>query len=131
MDGTLMRSTLQTELIASARLHYDVDHAEPWYLLHDNDKKFRSNIVSEWIHNNGVQMLDFPPYSPDLNPMENLWHVVQQRVDKHDCSTLTQLEHAIREEWTNLAPELCGTLARSMPHRIAAVINAEGWHTKY
>jgi hypothetical protein len=131
MDAALMKATLSTELIASAKLHYNGDAAEPWHLLHDNDKKFKSNLVTAWLHNAGVSTLEFPPYSPDLNPIENLWHVVQRKVDNHACETREELEAALGKEWAALDPQLCRTLARSMPDRIAAVIEAEGWHTKY
>jgi hypothetical protein len=49
---------LSDNLVATAKLHYvdDVDNAERWFLLHDNDKKFRSNLVTEctWLHNAGL-----------------------------------------------------------------------------
>lgn len=131
MDGALMKSVLSSELIPSARLHFNVDAAEQWFLLHDNDKKFKSGLVTAWLHNAGVTTLDFPPYSPDLNPIENLWHMVQQRVDTHTCDTRDELEAAITKEWAAVDPELCRALARSMPTRIKAVIEAQGWHTKY
>jgi transposase len=130
MDGPLMKSVLSTELLPSARMHYQVDDAEPWHLLHDNDKKFKSIVVTAWLHNAGISVLDFPPYSPDLNPIENLWHIVQVKVDEHDCETPKQLEDAVRAEWSALSPDLCRTLARSMPDRLRAVIEANGWHTK-
>lgn len=131
MDAALMKNVLSTELVASAKLHFNVDAAEPWHLLHDNDKKFKSNLVTAWIHNAGVSTLDFPPYSPDLNPIENLWQIVQRAVDLHHTKTRPELEAAILREWSALSPDLCRTLTRSMPTRIAAVIDANGWHTKY
>ena len=39
-----------------------------WWLLQDNDPKHKSKEVQTWLHNHGVSVLDFPPYSPDLNP---------------------------------------------------------------
>jgi len=46
-----------------------------WYRwhLHDNDKKFKSKVVSRYCHDAGINNIDFPSYSPDLNPIENLW----------------------------------------------------------
>jgi hypothetical protein len=36
---------------------------------------------------------------------------------------------AVRAEWSALSPDLCRTLARSMPERLQADIEANGWHT--
>ena len=44
-----------------------------WHFLQDNAPMHKAKIVSTWFHNKGVSVLDFPPYSPDLNPIENLW----------------------------------------------------------
>lgn len=66
MDAVLMKKILEANLLPSARLlHLLTDPPQPWFLLHDNDKKFTSNLVKEFIHNNGVTCLEFPPYSPD------------------------------------------------------------------
>ena len=136
MDAAMMRNTLNSELLPSARLLKLLDdrRPEPWFFLHDNDKKFKSNLVSEWIHNNGITMLDFPPYSPDLNPIENLWHFIQERVDKTPAKNVEELEAVIREEWTKYDienKETIRNLVRSMVQRCQAVIDAKGWHTKY
>ena len=109
------------------------DPPEQWYLLHDGDKKFKSGVVLQWLHNNGVTVLDWPSYSPDLNPIENLWACMQRDVDTHGAETLEELEKAVRAEWILLAEnkELLRKLAHSMPRRCAAVVAAKGWHTKY
>ncbi len=136
MDAAMMRNTLNSEMLPSARLLKLLDdhHPEPWYFLHDNDKKFRSRLVDEWIHNNGITVLDFPPYSPDLNPIENLWHFLQERVDKTPAKNVAELETVIREQWIKYDAENKETirnLAHSMVQRCQAVIDAKGWHTKY
>jgi hypothetical protein len=73
MDAVMMKDILKNNLVPSAELHFSFDLPEQWYLLHDNDKKFNSRLVTEQLHTLGVTMIDFPPYSPDLNPIENLW----------------------------------------------------------
>jgi hypothetical protein len=41
------------------------------------------------------------------------------------------LERALVEAWDTLPSSLFEQVADSMPYRVAAVIKAKGWHTKY
>jgi transposase len=131
MDGALMRSILAADLIPSAKLHFSFDPPEQWYLLHDNDKKFGCDAVKALLHEKGVTTVDFPPYSPDLNPIENLWNTMARAVEHHACETMEELQDVIAAEWDKVDKDLMKKLARSMPSRCKAVIEARGWHTKY
>ena len=131
LDAALMRRILDANLIPSARLHFASDPPEQWFLLHDNDKKFHSRLVQELLHRNGVTCLDFPSYSPDLNPIENLWATLAREVEKNQCDSIEELQDAIEEAWKTVDQEHMRKLAASMPQRCAAVIAANGWHTKY
>jgi transposase len=131
MDAVLMKKILSANLLPSAALYFEDDPPEQWWLLHDNDKKFTSGRVKEFLHSKGVSLIDFPPYSPDLNPMENLWATLQRAVEKHQCETEDELQDCIADEWENLDQQALLTLADSMPARCQAVIAARGWHTKY
>jgi len=127
-----MKKILGDNLLPSAQLHFSFDPPEQWYLLHDNDKKFSSRLVTEQLHTLGVSKLDFPPYSPDLNPIENLWATMARAVEQHQCETMEELQDAIAAEWDRLDQlDLMRKLARSMRKRCQAVIKAGGWHTKY
>jgi transposase len=41
-------------------------------------KKFR-----EWFENQGVMVTKWAPYSPDMNPIENVWHMVKDWIVQH------------------------------------------------
>ena len=127
MDAKLMRDILKDNLVASANLHFDAE----WFLLHDNDKKFTSILVKEFLHNNGVTCIEFPPYSPDLNPIENLWATMARACEKRNCDTLEALQDVVSDEWNKVDKILMRKLAHSMPKRCKAVTAAHGWHTKY
>ena len=131
LDAALMKRILDENLVPSARLHFASDPPEQWFLLHDNDKKFHSRLVQELLHRKGVSCLDFPSYSPDLNPIENLWATLAREVEKKQCDSIDELQDAIEEAWKTVDQEHMRKLAASMPQRCAAVIVANGWHTKY
>lgn len=133
LDKHLYKKILSANLLPSARLHFSAapPRVEPWFFLHDNDPKHTSGVVKEWLHNNGVTVIDFPPYSPDLNPIENLWAAMARAVEQHACETQEELQDVIAAEWDRVDAELMRKLVDSMPKRCQAVIDAEGWHTKY
>ena len=76
-------------------------------------------------------MIDWPPYSPDLNPIENLWADLKKRVERHNCTNVVALESAVRFEWKETSKELCQKLVGSMPKRIALLFELNGAPTGY
>jgi hypothetical protein len=131
MNGKLLKKILGSHLIESAHLHYEQDPPELWHLLQDNDPKHKSVLVRTWLFNHGISMLDFPPYSPDLNPIENLWNDLARRVEARPACTIHELQDVIAEEWEATPVSFLETLARSMPKRCQAVIDAKGQYTNY
>ena len=97
----------------------------------DNAPQHKSLLIRTWLFNNGIQCLDFPPYSPDLNPIENLWADLARRVETFQCDSMEELQDIVAEQWKETDKAYLRSLARSMPKRCQAVIDAKGDHTKY
>ena len=102
-----------------------------WYFLQDNDPKHKSREVQTWLHNHGITCIDFPPLSPDLNPIEHLWADLARRIEQHQDSTMEELQERVATEWAATSVSFLQTLVHSMPQRCQAVIKADGGHTKY
>lgn len=130
-NGAVMRGILQYHLLNSARKFYTQKPPELWWLLWDNSPIHKSLEVKTWLHNNGVNCMDLPPYSPDLNPTENLFADLARRVEQRYPQNVDELEQAIHEEWTLTNTSFLSQLARSMPHRIKAILDNQGHATKY
>ena len=75
----------------------------------------------------------WPSSSPDLNPIENLWHVLKSnmRKRKHLPRTRKELIVDLQEEWKKLDVNMVNNLILSMPRRLAAVIAAKGGISGY
>ena len=77
-----------------------------------------------------ILCLEFPPYSPDLNPIENLWDNISKRINLNNCKTLEQLQDEVAQVWAATDKNFC-KVVESMPARCQAVIDANGNHTMY
>jgi hypothetical protein len=84
--------------------------------------------------------MDWPPYSPDLNPIENLWSIVKRAIFTHhpelsgmpkNNTSKQRLCEAAVEAWEDIREEVLDHLCQSMMRRLEAVIAANGWYTKY
>ena len=102
-----------------------------WYFLWDNDKKHTSDIVREWLHNNGITQVDYPPYSPDINIIENVWNNVKARVESRDAKNENDLMEIWKQEWKNTDKTFVMRLVHSMPARCKAIIEANGDHIPF
>lgn len=122
---------LQNSLIGS--LEKWGKNASEIIFQHDNDPKHTARIVKSWIEEHGIELLDWPPQSPDLNPIEHLWQHLKRKVVKYPTlpKNLDELFARVAKEWSQIPSEVCRDLVYSMPRRIQAVLKARGGHTKY
>ena len=47
----------------------------------------------------GIDILDWPPYSPDLNIIENIWITMKKYVEKRSPVTIDDLKVKIQQAW--------------------------------
>jgi hypothetical protein len=135
IHGT-MDAELYTEILRGELLDTIKDHKlkkEKVIFQQDNDPKHTSKKAQECIKELGLNLLDWPAQSPDLNPIEHLWKHLKRKLEEYSepADGVEELWERVDAEWLKIPPEVVMGLIESMPRRIQAVIRARGGHTKY
>jgi transposase len=104
---------------------------QQWFLLQDNAPYHKAELTQTWLFTRGVDCINFPPFSPDLNPIENLWAQLKRNVEAHNPQTIEQLREIVLSEWNDFDCDYLSCLAQSMHDRCKAVIACRGFKTKY
>ena len=109
--------------------------------MQDNAPIHKAKKVMEWFNENGIVITDWPPYSPDLNPIEHAWYELKKLVYQvnPDIDSVTGSDDKVREvlwkaleeAWTLIDVDMMKGLIESMDRRIKAVMDADRWYTKY
>lgn len=108
-----------------------------WVLQQDNDPTNKGGVAAALPAFNGqhtttVELLpEWPANSPDLSPIENLWAIVQGRVDAAGCKTFEDFKATLLREWQAVSFQLCGKLISSMHERLVKCIEMEGSRTNF
>ena len=100
----------------------------------DNCRVHRANVVENWKRNKGVRcVLNWPAYSPDLSPIENVWGIIKTRIANRlvPITTLDELEAVVHQEFEAVCADFATPLYESLPRRMEKVIRAKGYPIGY
>ena len=110
---------LDTEVIPLLRNHKGMQ------LLHDGAPAHRARATTTYLNAKNVNVVDFPPKSPDLNVIENIWDEINCHVKRTGAfnTTLNQLRAKTLDEWNNLPQNYVQHYVTSMRRCCLAVVN--------
>ncbi|GFX12385.1 transposable element Tc3 transposase [Trichonephila clavipes] len=85
--------------------------------MDDNAHPHRANIVDECLQSEDITRMDWPAYSPDLNPIEHVWDMLGQRIVARQFppTCLSELLRALLIDWCNIPLDQIDNLILSMP----------------
>jgi len=105
--------------------------------MQDNASSHTAQYTKEELKSRGIQTITWPPFSPDLNPIESVWaemkrwigdaypRLTEQRIRPRD------LERIVGEAWAAITPEHLQSIVNNMGRRCEAVIAAQGGHIPF
>ena len=97
-------------------------------LLHDPAPAHLARATTAYLNANNVNVVKFPPKSPDLNIIENIWDELNRHVRRTEAipTTLNQPRAKVLYEWNNLPQNDVQRYVTSMRRRCLAVVNSVG-----
>ena len=102
------------------------------HFLHDGAPCHKTKKITSLLENCDFEVIDWPGNSPDLNPIENCWNLMKDRLKEKNTISLPLLIDEIKKLWcTGLPDGYLRKLSDSMPDRIKSVIKNKGEMTKY
>ena len=102
-----------------------------WGFQQDNDPKTQHSPHKWLFWQENVDVLDLPSYSPDLNPIENIWRTLKVTINQkeiRETEAMTKKAVSYRE---NINHGFLHNFISSLTRQIDACVTAEGGVTKY
>lgn len=102
-------------------------------LMEDNAPIHTAKVARKWKKDMNIDCLNWPPQSPDLNPIENIWMMMKlaRRKRLQFVKNISALEMHVVSEWKSLDVHKINKLIDSMPQRIKDVIKNKGYSINY
>ncbi len=104
---------------------------DDYIFQHDNAPIHTAGLVQRYLSRCGVTVMKWPPQSPDLNPIENLWFILDHILKERSPSNDDELFDVLSEGWKTIQSELLQKFIASMPQRMALVIQSNGMPIRY
>lgn len=101
--------------------------------MQDNAPVHTAKTTKAWLQQEGISCLRWPAQSPDMNPIEHAWSMLDKAMQKrpNKPTSATNLLTILQEEWAAIPQVTFNKLIHSMPKRVSDVYHAKGKSTRY
>lgn len=129
--GTINAASYQAHIIPL--IHGYMTLNPTLILMQDGAPGHSAKDTYQDLKERGITPIFWPPYSPDLNPIERIWHYMKNYIQENYLEKMSydQLRIAVTKAWEVVGAVELMELIKSMGERCQAVIEAEGRFTKY
>ena len=128
-----MKENLYIDIISKTLLPFICEvYPDGHKLMQDNDPKHTSHHTQHWMQENGVNWWRTPAESPDMNPIENLWHELKEFIRREvKPKTKDELVEGISNFWSTVDTAKCRKYIGHLRKVLLKVIELNGNATGY
>ena len=132
-NGSLTNVRYRDEILHDIVGLYAGATGPDFILMDDNARPHRIRVVEQYLQAETTDRMNWPAHSPDINPIEHAWDLLQAAVSACpvQLASLQELGTALMEEWAAVLQRRLTSLIESMRRRCQAVIHARGGHSRY
>ncbi|GFY14107.1 transposable element Tcb2 transposase [Trichonephila clavipes] len=117
--GTVTGLRYRDEILDPYVRPYAAAIGNDFILMDDNARPHRARIVEEYLEDHGLERMEWPARSPDLNPIEHLWDYLGREVAALNPPprSLHELKQFLLCVWSSLPIPVSDNLINSMGNR--------------
>ncbi|GFW21453.1 transposable element Tcb2 transposase [Trichonephila clavipes] len=129
-NGTLTGRRYADEMLRPHAIPYTGAIGDSFVFQDDNVRPHRARLVENMLEAETIQSMEWPAYSPDLNPIEHVWDILGRHIAARPRppATVRDLEIALLEEWNSIPQSLIDNHIATMANKCAAVLAVRGDH---
>ncbi|KAI6658778.1 hypothetical protein LOD99_15103 [Oopsacas minuta] len=107
-----------------------LENMSEFLFMQDGAPAHTANVTQQWCSEKFPRFWkkgEWPANSPDLNPIENLWGILYERLDEMgQVTTIQALIANLETAWKTISPNLLRNLVNGMPNRMKLVLERGG-----
>ncbi|GFU92723.1 transposable element Tc3 transposase [Trichonephila clavipes] len=131
--GTVTDLKYRDEILDPYVRPYAAPIGNDFILMDDNARPHQARIVEEYLEDHGLERMEWPARSPDLNPIEHLWDYLGREFAALNPPprSLHELKQGLLCVWSSLPIPVSDNLINSMGNRCRQCIQVRGGHIPY
>lgn len=122
IDGKAYREFLLREGLVETRLV----HGKSFIFQQDNAPAHRAKDTKLFLQDCKIEVLEWPPQSPDLNPIEQVWLWMAKKTNSRSFENIQELEDYVFELWEKIPKDTILAYIRKIPDKMFYIKNNNG-----
>ncbi len=131
--GNITSKSYTKDVLSVLKIYWDqmqqaLDGEKDVIMMQDNALVHKRRVPMAWLNENEFILMNWPPTSPDLNLIENIWAIIKHCIfhQAQRPTIVPQMQLAVEEEWVQLTQAEINCVKSTMLDWVQAVLNAEG-----